>query len=61
MKKGEWGKIRTYNDFNATKARTFHRTSQLGPGTYCLVLRDTSLGILSAHASDVSVKTILTP
>jgi hypothetical protein len=28
-------------------------------GGYCLVLRDTSFEVLSAHASDVSVKTIV--
>lgn len=61
MKKREWGSVKTYNDFNATKTREYHRTAQLGPGSYYLVLRDTSLGVLSAHASDVSVKTILTP
>jgi hypothetical protein len=43
------------------KARTYHRTQEIGPGNYYFVLRDTSLGVLSAHASDVSVKTILTP
>jgi hypothetical protein len=61
IKRGEWSTVRTYSNFNATKARTFHRTGIVGPGSYCLVLRDTSLGVLSAHASDVSVKTILTP
>ncbi len=61
VKKSGWGNVKTYGDFNATKAMTYHRTAQLGPGSYCLVLRDTSLGILSARASDVSVKSILTP
>jgi hypothetical protein len=61
MKRREWGSVKTYGDFNANKTREYHRTAQLGAGSYCLVLRDTSLGILSAHASDVSVKTILTP
>ncbi len=61
MKKREWGNVKTYNDFNATKTKEYHRTAQMGPGSYYLVLRDTSLGVLSAHASDVSVKTILTP
>lgn len=61
MKRNEWANVKTYGDFNATKSMTYHRTSQLGPGSYYLVLRDTSLGILSARASDVSVKTILTP
>ncbi len=61
MKKREWGSVKTYNDFDATKTKEYHRAAQLGPGSYYLVLRDTSLGVLSAHASDVSVKTILTP
>jgi hypothetical protein len=61
MKRNEWGNVKTYGDFKATKTMTYHRTAQLGPGSYYFVLRDTSLGILSARASDVSVKTILTP
>jgi hypothetical protein len=61
MKNREWGSVKTFGDFNATKTREYHRTAQLGPGNYYLVLRDTSLGVLSAHASDVAVKTILTP
>lgn len=61
MKKAEWGNVKTYSNFNATKTRTYHRLEFVGPGNYYLVLRDTSLGVLSARASDVSVKTILTP
>jgi hypothetical protein len=61
MNKGEWQNIKVFSDFNATKTRTYHRTQSVGPGNYYFVLRDTSLGVLSAHASDVSVKTILTP
>jgi len=61
MKKAEWGSVKTYSNFNATKTRTYHRIEFVGPGNYYLVLRDTSLGVLSARASDVSVKTILTP
>jgi hypothetical protein len=61
MKKGEWQNVRTYSNFNATKARTYQRTEFVRPGSYYLVLRDTSLRVQSARASDVSVKTILTP
>lgn len=61
LKQSGWGNVKTYGDFNATKTMTYHRTAQLSPGSYYLVLRDTSLGVLSARASDVSVKTILTP
>jgi hypothetical protein len=61
MKKGEWRNVKVYSEFNATQTRTYHRTQSVGPGNYYFVLRDTSLGVLSAHASDVSVKTILTP
>jgi hypothetical protein len=61
INKGEWRNVRTYADFNVTNARTYHRTEFVRPGNYYLVLRDTSFGVQSAHASDVSVKTILTP
>jgi len=53
--------VRVYSDFNATKSKAFRRTSQVSQGSYYLVLRDTSLGILSARASDVSVKARLNP
>jgi hypothetical protein len=61
MKRAQWGNVRAYANFNATKTRTYHRTESVGPGSYCLVLRDTSLGVFSARTSHVSVKTILTP
>ncbi len=61
MKKAQWSSVRVYTDFNATKTQTYHRTGQLGPGSYYLVLRDSSLGILSQSASDISVKTQLNP
>jgi hypothetical protein len=61
LKQGGWGKMRVYTDFNAVKTKTYRRAGQLGEGNYYLLIRDTSLGILSARASDVSVKTILTP
>src|SRR5260221_397998 len=40
MKKSGWGNVKTYSNFNATKTRTYHRTEFVGPGNYCLVLRD---------------------
>jgi hypothetical protein len=61
LKQRGWGQMRVYTDFNAVKTKTYRRAGQLGQGSYYLVIRDTSLGILSARASDVSVKTILTP
>ena len=61
MKKENWTSVRVYEKFNATKTKTYMRTGQLGQGTYYLVMRDTSLGILSARASDISVKVKLNP
>ena len=64
MKQGQWDQVRVYSDFNATKTKAFRRTALLQllqPGSYYLVLRDTSLGILSSRASDVSVKARLNP
>jgi hypothetical protein len=61
MKKGQWNNVYTYGDFSAMKTQTYRRTGQLIPGSFYLVLRDTSLGILSQAASDVSVKVQLNP
>jgi hypothetical protein len=61
MKKEQWNNVRVYPDFNAVKTKTYRRTGQLGQGSYYLVMRDTSLGILSASASDISVKVQLNP
>jgi len=61
MNKGDWTNVKVYGDFSATKTQTYRRTGQLGQGNYYLVIRDTSLGILSSRASDVSVKVQLSP
>ncbi|MGA8011932.1 MAG: hypothetical protein WB949_05865 [Candidatus Acidiferrales bacterium] len=61
MNKSEWNNVRAYTDFSATKSKTYRRTGQLPQGAYYLVLRDTSLGILSSSASDISVKIQLNP
>jgi hypothetical protein len=57
----KWSELHPYGNFNATKTQTYERTGQLPQGTYYLVLRDTSLGILSASASDVSLKMRFNP
>ena len=61
MKQGEWSNVRVYTDFNATKTKAFRRTAYLQQGSYYLVMRDTSLGILSSRASDVSLRARLNP
>lgn len=61
MKKEDWSNVKVYTDFNATKTKTYRRAGQLGQGSYYFVMRDTSLGILSARASDISVKVQLNP
>jgi hypothetical protein len=61
MKKEDWSNVKVFSDFNATKTKTYRRTEQLGQGSYYFVMRDTSLGILSARASDISVKVQLNP
>jgi cbb3-type cytochrome oxidase subunit 3 len=61
MKKEDWSNVKVYGNFNATKTKTYKRTGQLGQGSYYLVMRDTSLGILSSRASDISVKVQLNP
>jgi hypothetical protein len=61
MKKEDWNNLKVYSDFNATKTKTFKRTGQLGQGSYYFVLRDTSSGVPSSRASDISMKVQLSP
>jgi len=61
IQKEQWSNVQVFTDFSATKTKTYRRDAQLAPGGYYLVLRDTSLGILSESASDISVKVELNP
>jgi zinc-ribbon domain len=61
MKKEQWNNVQVYSDFNGSETKTYRRDGQLGQGSYYLVMRDTSLGILSSSASDVSVRVQLNP
>lgn len=47
--------------FYAPKAMRFQHTEWFNQGTYFVVLRDTSLGILSASTSDISLKVSVEP
>ncbi len=61
LKTSGWQNIESNPNFNAVKTTTYHRTAPINQGTYFLVVRDTSLGILSQSASDVAVKVTLNP
>jgi hypothetical protein len=61
MNRADWMQVRAYTDFNAVKTKTYRRTGQLRQGSYYLVIRDNSLGILSQSASDIAVKVTLNP
>jgi len=61
IKLGQWSNVRVYNDFNALKAKMYRQSGKLEQGSYYLVIRDTSLGVVSSSASDVSVKVQLNP
>lgn len=61
MNREEWNNVRVYTDFNAVNTKTYRQTGRLGQGSYYLVMRDNSLGVLSAKASDISVKVQLNP
>ncbi len=50
-----------FTNFMATKTKTYKRSARLGEGNYYLVLRDDTLGILSAASSDVKVVARLEP
>ncbi len=56
MNTGHWNQVQAEGDFSASKTTTYKRSGHLNRGGYYLVLRDTSLGILSMPASDVSVR-----
>jgi hypothetical protein len=49
------------NNFYAPQASTFQHTGRVNQGAYYLVLRDSSLGILSSSSSDVTVKARIEP
>jgi len=61
LRNNGWTNVAVNPYFSATKMATYHRTGSLEKGSYFLVLRDTSLGILSSQATDVSVKATLNP
>jgi hypothetical protein len=61
IQKSDWSNVRVYSDFNAIKSKNYRRNGLLGQGSYYLVMRDSSLGILSAPASDISVTVKLNP
>jgi predicted nucleic acid-binding Zn ribbon protein len=56
-----WRAIQGNANFSAVKTTTYHRTAPLNQGAYYLVMRDTSLGILSASGTDVDLKIELVP
>jgi hypothetical protein len=61
LKNSGWQNIESNANFSAVKTTTYHRRAPISQGTYFLVIRDTSLGILSQSASDVAVKVTLNP
>lgn len=61
LQNNDWKSVKTLSDSNADKTRTSKRSVALQQGNYLLILRDTSLGILSSSATDVSVKITLNP
>ena len=56
-----WGFLGNDQNFSAVKTTTYKRDGRVLQGNYYLVLRDPTLGILSASATDVQVKIVLNP
>jgi len=48
-------------NFSAQKTTTFHNTHAIPQGNYVLLVRDASLGLVSASATEVAVKATLNP
>jgi hypothetical protein len=61
ISKADWKNVRVNSDFNAAKTTTFRRSGRVSKSLYYLILRDTSLGILSAQTTDINVKINLNP
>ena len=61
IEKQDWKNVVALQDFNALKTMTYKRTARLEAGGYYLVLRDPTLGILSATSSDIAIKVVLRP
>jgi hypothetical protein len=57
----KWNEVHPYAAFVAMKTQAYERTGHLPKGMYYLVLRDLTLGVLSASTSDISVKARLAP
>ncbi len=53
--------FRHFTDFMARKTKSYKRSSNLTAGVYYLVLRDSTLGILSSPSSDIKVMARLEP
>ncbi len=61
IQENDWNKVNCYTEFGALKTTTYRRSGELGQGRYYLAIRDTSLGILSSSASDISVRIQVSP
>ena len=55
------GRNNPWEDFAAEQTLNFQHTGRVPRGTYYLVMRDNSLGILSRPSSDVAVKVHIEP
>jgi hypothetical protein len=61
MKKGTMEPSSSLHRLQRSKDDAVSAECRLGQGAYYLVIRDTSLGILSSSAADISVKVQLNP
>lgn len=57
----EWRNVQKLSAFDAVETRTYRRTALLAADTYYLVLRDRTLGLLSANSTDARIRVTLNP
>jgi hypothetical protein len=50
-----------YPEFSAQDTRNYRRSNNLGESAYYLIVKDTSLGVLSSKASDIQIRASLSP
>jgi hypothetical protein len=51
----------SFTEFSAEKTHTYRRSARLAAGDYALILRDKTLGVLSARSTDVKTHIRLEP
>jgi hypothetical protein len=61
LKERKFSGVKSEPEFHAENVKNYRRTGLIREGAYYLVIRDPSLGVFSAHSSDIVVNIRLEP